>query len=403
MCYKCLCMKKSYNVTLTACSIGYVVQAIMNNLLPLLFVYFVTAYKIPLYLISIIIAYNFLLQILVDYFSSTLILKVGHRASTIISGASATLGLILLSIVPNVVHGYLEIYVGLIIAVTLMAIGSGLSEVLLSPIIEALPFENKESKMSFLHSFYALGHLIIVLVSTAYFVVFGIENWVFLALFLTIVPILEIILFTFCPIIPPPGDEGNARRRDFFKNKTFIILFILMIAVGACEQAIAQWSSYFAESGLKVSKTVGDLIGTSTFAFFMFLSRMLHGLSKDKVKLYTLLVICGIGLIACYLITAISPIAVISLVAISLCGLFGGITWPGVYSIGGNLFKTGGTVMFSMLALGGDVGCSLGPMLVGFVASGLNMNAGILFATIFPLIFLIGILLLRKNKNLEER
>ncbi len=394
-------MSKRYNVTLTASSIGYIVQAIMNNFLPLLFVYFVTAYKIPLYLISIVIAYNFLLQILVDYFSSNFILKIGHRASTIISGASASLGLIFLAVTPSIFNGYVGIYIGVIISVTLMAIGSGLSEVLLSPIIEALPFKNKESKMSFLHSFYALGHLIIILISTAFFIVFGIENWMYLALFITIIPITEIILFTFCPIIPPEGDDKTVKRRDLFKNKTFIILFILMIAVGGCEQAIAQWVSYFAESGLNVSKTVGDLVGTSTFAFFMFLSRFLHGLSKDRFRLYSLIVVCAIGLIACYLITAISPIAVISLVSISLCGLFLGVTWPGVYSLGGKLFSSGGTVMFSMLALGGDVGCSLGPMMVGLISSSFDMKIGILFATVFPLLLLVGMILLKKNNKSE--
>lgn len=395
-------MSKRYNITLTACSIGYIVQAIMNNFLPLLFVYFVTAYKIPLYLISIVIAYNFLLQILVDYFSSTLILRVGHRASTIISGACAGFGLIFLAITPSIFSGYIQIFIGVIISVTLMAVGSGLSEVLLSPIIEALPFENKESKMSFLHSFYALGHLIVILISTAFFIVFGIENWAYLALFITLIPIIEIVLFTFCPIIPPVGDDKTVRKRDLFKNKTFIILFILMIAVGGCEQSIAQWISYFTESGLNVSKTVGDLVGTSTFAFFMFLSRFLHGLSKDRFRLYGLIVVCAIGLIACYLITAISPIAVISLVSISLCGLFLGVTWPGVYSLGGKLFKSGGTVMFSMLALGGDVGCSLGPMMVGLISSSFDMKIGLFFATVFPLILLIGMILLKKNNKSEK-
>ncbi len=394
-------MNNRYNVTLTACSIGYVVQGIVNNFLPLLFVYFVTAYKIPLYLISIIIAYNFLFQIFVDFISSTLILKLGYRASTVLSGVFAGLGMVSLSLVPSIFSSYIGIYVGIILAVTLMAFGSGLSEVLYSPIIEALPFKNKEAKMSFLHSFYALGHLFIILFSTAYFVLFGIENWVFLALIITVVPVIEIILFTFCPIIPPLGDEVKVRKRDLFRSKTFIILFILMIAVGASEQAIAQWASYFAESGLKVSKTAGDLIGASAFALFMFISRMIHGLSKNKVKLYTVIIVCVLALIACYLITVISPIAVISLVSISLCGLFVGVAWPGVYSLGGKLFGSGGTVMFSMLALGGDVGCSLGPMLVGLVANSTDIKMGILLATVFPLIVLICMITLKKKDKVE--
>lgn len=394
-------MTKKYGLTITACSTGYIVQALVNNFLPLLFVYFASAYQIPVSLISTIIAYNFVLQILIDSFSSSFILKIGHRTACIFSGASAAFGLILLALTPLVLSGYLKIYVGIMVAVTFMATGSGLSEVLLSPIIEALPFENKSSKMSFLHSFYCLGHLCLVLVSTLFFVLFGVDKWFILTLILTIVPLLEVVFFCFCPIIKPMGDDVVVRKKDLFKNKRFLLLLMLMVSAGACEQAIAQWASYFAESGLNVSKTMGDLVGTSAFALFMFLSRFLHGLSGKKFNVSTLILICSIGLTSCYLLTVLQPSAILSLVFISLSGFFVGIVWPGVYSIGGDLFSSGGTTMFSMLALGGDVGCTLGPSLVGFVASGSNMKIGILFATIFPVILLIGMITLKKTAKEE--
>ncbi len=390
-------MAKRYGLTVTACSLGYVVQALMNNFLPLLFVYFASAYKIPVYLISTIIAYNFILQILVDSFSSSFILKIGHRAACLFSGATASLGLAILAIVPTILSGYIQIYLGIMVAVTFMATGSGLSEVLLSPIIEALPYENKSSKMSFLHSFYCLGLLFLILVSTLFFVVFGVSKWQILSLLLIVIPLVEIIFFSICPIIKPQGDDRVVKKKDLFKNKRFILLFILMIAAGASEQAIAQWASFFAESGLNVTKTVGDLVGASAFALFMFISRFLHGLSGKKFNVSSLILICSIGLTACYLLAVLQPSAVLSLVFISLCGFFVGIAWPGVYSIGGDLFASGGTAMFSMLALGGDVGCTLGPTLVGFIASGTTMKLGILIATIFPLILLVGMVVLRKN------
>lgn len=394
-------MTKKYGLTVTACSTGYIVQALVNNFLPLLFVYFASAYQIPVYLISTVIAYNFILQILIDSLSSSFILKIGHRAACIFSGASAAFGLILLALTPLVLSGYLKIYVGIMVAVTFMATGSGLSEVLLSPIIEALPFENKSSKMSFLHSFYCLGHLCLVLVSTLFFVLFGVERWFILTLILAIVPLVEVAFFCVCPIIKPLGDDVVVRKKDLLKNKRFLLLLMLMVSAGACEQAIAQWASYFAESGLNVSKTMGDLVGTSAFALFMFLSRFLHGLSGRKFNVSTLILICSIGLTSCYLLTVLQPSAILSLVFISLSGFFVGIVWPGVYSIGGDLFSSGGTTMFSMLALGGDVGCTLGPSLVGFVASGSSMKIGILFATIFPVILLIGMITLKKTAKEE--
>lgn len=394
-------MSKKYSLTVVACSSGYVVQAIINNFLPLLFVCFATTYKIPVYLISTIIAYNFVLQMLVDTLSSSLILKIGHRASCIFSGVVAVIGLIILACTPLVVSGYLSIYFGIMIAVTFMATGSGLSEVLLSPIIEALPFDNKSSMMSFLHSFYCLGHLILVLISTLFFVLFGVDKWYILALVLVSVPMLEIVFFCFCPIIKPKGDDGTVKKTELFKNKKFILLFVLMIAAGASEQSIAQWASFYAESGLKVSKTMGDLLGASVFAFFMFLSRLLHGFSGKKYNVANLLTGCAAGLVVCYLLTVLQPNAVLSLVFISLIGFFVGIAWPGVYSIGGDLFSSGGTVMFSMLALGGDIGCTVGPSLIGFIASGTNMNVGILVSTIFPITLLVGMLILKKTSKEE--
>ncbi len=392
-------MTKNYNLTLTACSVGYILQASINNLLPLLFVYFTLEYGIPLSFITVLISYNFIIQIFIDLFSSKVIIKMGYKSAGILSATLGLVAFLVLGFTPILFNDTARIFISVAVAVTVMAIGSGLSEVALSPIVEALPFDNKSSKMSFLHSFYPLGHLFIILLATGFFTLCGIKNWNYLALALTIIPIIEILLFIKSPIVNPTEDEKKVKKLELFKDKTFILLFVLMICAGASEQAIAQWASYFAESGLKVSKTTGDLIGASAFALFMFVSRFLYGLSKAKLNLNIVITVCAVGLIACYLLSVVQPSPIISLVFIALSGLFVGIMWPGVYSIGGKLFSYGGTAMFSMLALGGDLGCTLGPLVVGALASKFSVKLGILVATAFPVLLFVGMILLQKREK----
>ena len=392
-------MAKNYNLTLTACSVGYILQASINNLLPLLFVYFTLEYGIPLSFITVLISYNFIIQIFIDLFSSKVIIKMGYKSAGILSAVLGLVAFLVLGFTPILFNDTARIFISVTVAVTVMAIGSGLSEVALSPIVEALPFDNKSSKMSFLHSFYPLGHLFIILLATGFFTLCGIKNWNYLALALTVIPIIEILLFIKSPIVNPTEDEKKVKKLELFKDKTFILLFVLMICAGASEQAIAQWASYFAESGLKVSKTTGDLIGASAFALFMFVSRFLYGLSKDKLNLNIVITVCAVGLTACYLLSVVQPSPIISLVFIALSGLFVGIMWPGVYSIGGKLFSYGGTAMFSMLALGGDLGCTLGPLVVGALASKFSVKLGILVATVFPVLLFVGMILLQKREK----
>lgn len=394
-------MNKNYNLTLTACSVGYILQAAINNLLPLLFVYFNKQYGIPLYFITALVSYNFVLQIFVDMFSSKAIIKLGYKFSGILSAGFGLVAFVILGFTPILFKDTMGIFTSVLLAVTLMAIGSGLSEVALSPIVEALPFDNKSSKMSFLHSFYPLGHLFTILLATVFFALFGIQNWNYLAFFIIIIPIIEILLFIKSPIVNPTEEEKTVKKLQLFKDKTFLLLFILMIAAGASEQAIAQWASYFAESGLKVSKTTGDLIGASAFALLMFVSRLSYGLSKDKLNLKKVITVCAVCLTFCYLLSVLQPSAILSLIFVALCGLFVGIMWPGLYSIGGKLFASGGTAMFSMLALGGDIGCTLGPLVVGALASESSVQVGVLMATVFPIILFIGMLLLNKRDKNE--
>ena len=354
---------KKYGLTLTACYVGYVIQAIVNNLSPLLFVQFGKQFGISQSQLSILIFVNFGLQILVDAVSPKIVEKIGYRAGAIIAQTFSAVGLICLGSLPFIMPSY----AGIIIAALLMAVGGGFVEVIISPVVEALPLGNKSGAMCFLHSFYCWGHIITVLVATLYFNCFGIGNWQWLPIALETLD----------------GDENPSTYKSIFTAKGFIVFPVLMLAAGAAEQSIAQWASAFAEKGLGVNKTMGDILGTCLFAFFMAISRTVYGILGDKINLGKAIFACGVLLTGAYLLTALSPSAYLSLAGIALAGLFVGLLWPGAYSLAGKHFPQGGTKMFGMLALFGDVGCTLGPTLTGLVSE--EIKTGLLLSVIFPI------------------
>ncbi len=397
-------MIKKYGLTIKACYLGYIVQAVVNNFLPLLFVYFNKDLNIPLYLISIIVTYNFGLQILVDSLSASIVLKLGYRKTAILSNVLSWVGLTFLAVFSFISINYLVLYIGIMLSVTLMAIGGGIVEVILSPLIEALPINNGNKSMNLLHSFYCIGHIIVVVFATLFFKFFGIENFGIFSLILTLFPIITTVLFIKCPIISPKGDEKPIGRFKLFKIPMFVLLFVLMVSAGASEQAVAQWISYFLEAGLNVDKTLGDVIGVSSFALCMLISRFYFGSTDKKINVLKLLIISSIMLIVLIITSVITDVPILSIILLALSGLLIGFMWPTVYAYAGEVFKSGGTVMFSMLALGGDLGCTLGPMLVGFVSEFTSINVGILSSIIFPIIAIISCIFLRKktlnmNKN----
>ncbi len=396
-------LKLNYNKTFRACCFGYFVQSFSFNLLPLLYVFFVTNYKIPLYLISFIATYAFVLQIVIDLVSYKIINKIGFLKTIYLSCGVNVFGLILLGLVPYIFSSYLQIYIGIVVAITFISTSAGMTEVVYSPLIESLPLKNKSAKMSFLHSFYSIGHILIVLIATGFFYFVGIKYWQILVFLLTIIPITTIILFSNCPIYFKKEESKRYKREKIFKNKTFLLLFVIILFGGASEISIAQWISYFAESGLKVNKALGDLIGCCTFALFMIISRLYFGKSSKKRNTLLTIFFCSIGLIACYLLSVFLKINLLSLFFLALGGFFVGIMWPGVYAIAGEIFKEGGTFIFAMLALGGDIGCTIGPFMVGLVADAFSIKMGLLIATLFPIIVFLasGILILKiKNKKL---
>lgn len=392
-------MKINAKTTMTACFIGYIVQAIVNNFVPLLFVTFQTTYNIPLASITLLITINFVIQLLIDAFSAWFIDKIGYKTSIILAHIFSALGLILLIFLPELIPNH---FIGILISVIVYAIGGGLIEVLVSPIMEACPSDNKEKAMSLLHSFYCWGHVGVVLISTIFFAIFSTANWKILTLIWAIIPLLNMILFAIVPIYPLTEDgEKGCNIIDLFKMPIFWLLMIMMLCSGASEQAVSQWASTFAEQGLGVSKTIGDLAGPMAFAFLMGTSRLIYGKFGEKMNLDRFMKISLVLCIGSYLLISLVPIPAISLIGCAICGFSVGILWPGTFSKASAAIKNGGTVLFAMLALAGDVGCSTGPTLAGFM-SGLfndNLKIGILFAIIFPCLMLLSLFLSQIKKK----
>ena len=392
-------MKNQYNKTITACFLGYISQAIIVNFTPLLFLFFQRSYQIPLSRITLLVTLNFGVQLLTDLCSVGFIDKIGYRASLIIAHLLSALGLIFLTVLPEVLPSP---FAGILVSVMVYAVGGGLLEVLVSPVVEACPSDNKEKTMSMLHSFYCWGHAGVVLISTLFFHVAGIENWKTLAVVWALIPIGNAVAFAKVPIasLMEEGEKGLSLK-ELFRMKLFWVLMIMMICAGASEQAISQWASTFAEKGLGISKTAGDLAGPMAFAILMGTSRMFYGKYGDKIDLDRFMIYSSCLCILAYLGIALFPIPQLSLAACALCGLSVGIMWPGTFSKAAAALPKGGTAMFALLALGGDVGCSSGPTLVGMVSGALddNLKMGVLTGIIFPVLLLSGVILCGKTKR----
>ena len=392
-------MKNQYNKTITACFVGYIVQAIINNFVPLLFLTFQRTYDIPLSQITLLVTFNFGVQLLVDLLAIGFVDRIGYRVSMVMAHVLSAAGLILLTILPEL---FSSPFVGILISVMVYAVGGGLLEVLVSPVVEACPSDNKEKAMSMLHSFYCWGHVGVVLLSTVFFRAAGIENWKILAIVWAVIPICNAFAFTRVPMasLMEEGESGLSMK-ELFASKIFWVLLLMMVCAGASEQAVSQWASTFAEKGLEISKTAGDLAGPMAFAVLMGAARAFYGKYGDRIQLDHFMIWSSILCILSYLGIALFPSPVLSLAACAVCGLSVGIMWPGSFSKAAAALPKGGTAMFALLALGGDLGCSGGPTVVGTVSSALgeNLKMGILAAVVFPALLLTGILVCGRMKK----
>ena len=391
-------MKLTYKNTLTSCFIGYIVQAINANFLPLLLITFQNTYHIPLSQITILITANFVVQLLVDISGALFVDKIGYRPCVVAAHVFSAAGILMLTFLPEVMPPF----AGLLISVMTYAVGGGLIEVLISPITESCPTDNKEAAMSLLHSFYCWGSVAVVLLSTVFFAIFGIQNWRICAIAWSLIPIVNGFLFTKVPMAPliSEGEQGMTMGQ-LFRSRVFWVLLLMMLCAGASELAIGQWASAFVEKGLGISKAAGDLAGPMSFAVLMGVVRVFYGKFGHKLNLDTFIGLsAGVCMIA-YLLIVLVPDPVIGLIGCGLCGIGVSILWPGILRKASGTLRNGGTTMFALLAVAGDLGCSSGPLLVGLVSdtAGGNLRAGILAALIFPVLLIVGLLMNRNKKS----
>ena len=390
---------KNYKKTLIACYLGFITQAISANYVPLLFLTFKEIYGFSLEMLALIPLVFYLTQLLVDLVAVKFADIIGYRVCVVVSQVVSAAGLILMAFLPDILPNS---FIGILVSVVLYAIGSGLVEVLVSPIVEACPFDNKAGVMSLLHSFYCWGSVGVILGSTAFFAIFGTPCWKILTLIWAAVPLLNTFNFLSCPIERLVDDGEGMSVGKLLRLPLIWLMIILMICAGASEAAMAQWASAFTESALGVSKTIGDLAGPCLFAVLMGLSRVFYGKFGTKLDLTKIMLGCGALCVVCYLLAALSPVSIISLVGCALCGLSVGLMWPGTISISSQKCPKGGTAMFAFLALAGDFGAMVSPAMVGRIADTVNGNlkTGLIFAALFPFLMILGlILLVRKHKK----
>ncbi len=408
-------MERNYKSTLHACYLGYISQAIVNNLAPLLFIIFQNEYNISFEMIGRLILINFGTQLVVDALTVKFVDKIGYRIAVVTAHFFCSIGLIGLGILPVIMH---VPYQGLVVAVVLYAIGGGLIEVLISPIVDSIPGDAKASAMSLLHSFYCWGQFAVVLISTVFIKLAGEGWWSILPIIWAVVPAFNLFKFMRVPLVPAIPEHERVPVKRLLKSRLFLIAMLLMVCAGASELAMSQWSSLFAQKGLKVSKFMGDLLGPCLFAILMGIVRILYGIYGHKINLKKALLTSGVLCLICYTIAVFVQVPIISLLSCALCGLSVALMWPGIFSLTSEKYPGGGTAMFGILAIFGDLGCSVGPWIAGLIsdysqksvkliefgaAYGLNaqqvgLKTGIFAAAVFPLLMIVGLSLF-KNKN----
>lgn len=392
-------MSNPYKKTQVACYVGYVVQAIINNFLPILFVIFSKTYSLSYEQLGRIVFINFSVQIVSDVLSPLIVKLIGFRGAVITCHGLAASGLVMLSVLPKLIP---DIFTAICLSVIVYAFGSGIIEVILSPMIELLPTVNKAKGMAFLHSFYCWGQALTVVVTTLLISLLGSENWRFIPLIWAVIPFVNMLAFTRVPIVEPPKDEKGGGKAMFF-NFEFVCFMIFMLCAGASEITMAEWASALAQEGLGIDKVTGDILGPCAFAIFMGLGRVIFGVFAGKFSPVKALLINNVLCFICYVVVAVCKMPFFSLLACAFCGFTVSLSWPGTYSLAAERFKNGGAVMFSVFALCGDLGCSVGPWIFGFAADRISFSGGFLICAVFPVVMIVtAVYMLVKTRTVQN-
>ena len=387
-------MSSKYRSTKLACYVGYIVQAVINNFLPILFIALQDVYELSYEKLARLIVFNFVTQMVTDLITPKIVEKTGYKKAAVICHGAAALGLALLGILPR----FIPPYSGIIISIIVYAFGSGLIEVLVSPIIEMLPTTDKSGNMSILHSFYCWGQAFTIIVTTFLVKVFGYGNWTIIPLVWAVLPFINMFFFMRVPVVEPEKEKKNAGFKELVRNRRFLIYMVMMLCAGASEIAMAEWASMFVQKALGVSKVVGDLTGPCAFALFMGIGRMWYAAVAKRVNFRKTLIILSTLCFICYVVVAVCNIPWVSLIFCAICGFTVSISWPGIYSAGAEEFPDGSSVMYSVFAMCGDTGCCLGPWALGIVADSFGLNTGFAVTSVFAVIMIIAVLLLGKSK-----
>ena len=387
-------MSSKYRSTKLACYVGYIVQAVINNFLPILFIALQDVYELSYEKLARLIVFNFVTQMVTDLITPKIVEKTGYKKAAVICHGAAALGLALLGILPRLIPPYS----GIIISIIVYAFGSGLIEVLVSPIIEMLPTTDKSGNRSILHSFYCWGQAFTIIVTTFLVKVFGYGNWTIIPLVWAVLPFINMFFFMRVPVVEPEKEKKNAGFKELVRNRRFLIYMVMMLCAGATEIAMAEWASMFVQKALGVSKVVGDLTGPCAFALFMGIGRMWYAAVAKRVNFRKTLIILSTLCFICYVVVAVCNIPWVSLIFCAICGFTVSISWPGIYSAGAEEFPDGSSVMYSVFAMCGDTGCCLGPWALGIVADSFGLNTGFAVTSVFAVIMIIAVLLLGKSK-----
>lgn len=385
-------MQLKYTATKLACYIGYIVQAIINNFLPILFIALQDVYGLGYEKLARLVVFNFVTQMITDIITPKIVGKIGYKSTVIVCHGAATLGLVLLGILPRIISPYL----GIIISIIIYAFGSGLIEVIVSPIIEMLPTNDKSGNMSILHSFYCWGQAFTIIGTTVLLKLFGYSSWAFVPVIWAIIPFVNMFFFMGVPIIEPPKESRKAGITALLKNKRFLIYMVMMLCAGATEIAMAEWASMFVQQALGVSKVIGDLSGPCAFALFMGMGRMWYAMASKRVDFRKTLIVLSVICFICYITVAYCNIPWVSLVFCAICGFTVSISWPGIYSAGAREFPEGSSLMYSVFAMCGDTGCCLGPWVLGIVADYFGLNTGFAVTSVFALLMVVACVMLGK-------
>ncbi len=345
-------------------------MSVIGNLSPVLFLTFRSLYGISYTLLGLLILINFVTQLTIDlifsFFSHKFNIPLAVKATPLI----AVVGLVFYALSPLLFPQ--NVYLGLVLGTVIFSAASGFAEVLISPVIASIPSKDPDREMSKLHSIYAWGVVFVIVVSTLFLLIFGAENWQWLAVFFAMVPLVSFALFVGSEIPPMQTQEKASGVLSFLKDKKLWICFFAIFLGGAAECTMAQWSSGYIEQALGIPKVWGDIFGVALFAVMLGLGRSLY--AKIGKNIRSVLFLGAIGASACYLVAALVGIPLIGLLACAFTGFCVSMLWPGNLVVAAERFPTGGVFIYAMMAAGGDLGASVAPQLVGIVTDVMSAN-----------------------------